>query len=72
MDLEAMRAENVAAWGRDTSLPDYERQVVNSTSRYLPELEAEVGRLRAALEDSARLCGRCGAAMERLATRVDL
>lgn len=48
-DLAAMRAENVAVWRRDIHLPDYDLKVVDSTSRYLPALEAEVDRLTADL-----------------------
>ena len=48
-DLDALRAENVAVWRRDSRLPDYDRKVVDSTSRYLPALEDEVDRLKADL-----------------------
>lgn len=50
-DLDALRAENVAVWRRDIHLPDYDRKVVDSTSRYLPALEAEVDRLRSLVDE---------------------
>lgn len=62
-DLDAMRAENEAVWRRDHRLPDYERQVVASTSVYLPALEAEVDRLRTELREMAdTLCEAANAA----------
>lgn len=46
MDLDALRAENIAAWSRDPVLPDFAQVANTSSAKYIPALEAEVERLR--------------------------
>lgn len=43
-DLEKVRAEHMAAYKRDTSLPDWYRVVHSTGNRYIVALEAEVAK----------------------------
>lgn len=49
-ELEALRAENIAAWSGDIHSGKWMDRVNESTSRYLPVLEAEYDRLVAEVE----------------------
>lgn len=68
MDLDVLRAENIAAWSRDPVLPDFAQVANTSSAKYIPALEAEVERLREDLrianEATLVLLGRAAASKD--------